>query len=74
MQVYRNLLTDNRTEYFSSIFYFFMLLLKLNIQYFFNFFEMGILKGLQGSHNAYIYNPTFLDLCQHMTMLYKFPS
>ena len=29
---------------------------------------------LQGSHNAYIYNPTFLDLCQHMTVLYKFPS
>ena len=31
-------------------------------------------KGFQGSHNAYIHNPTFLDLCQHMTMLYKFPS
>ena len=36
-----------------------MLLLKLNIiSIFLLFFEMGILKGLQGSHHAYIYNPT----------------
>ena len=59
MQVCRNLLNDNRTEYFSSIFYFYVTVefKHFNIS---SMFEMGILKGLQGSHSAYNYIQSYL--------------
>ena len=57
IQVYRNLLTDSRNEYFSPIFYFFLYVsVEVNI----NFSTFGDL-----SMHTVIYNPTF-QICANI--------